>query len=309
MILTLFFLLSHVSFLRSEYLQVDLLAPQILGPGDQVTVRALHVPELSDKPARIDESGAIQLPLAGQIRAKGLRPDELAALIRSKLENLVREPQVTVEVTEWKSRAVSVLGAVKTPGVYQVQGDRRLLEVLSMAGGIDPDAGVSLRISRYDTSGHHDPLFRSAGDSMLAEIGLERLLEVRRPEYNVLIRPRDVIVVQRAKLVYVIGEVRRAGGFTLRERESMTVLQALSMAEGLTITAAANRARILRGPGEGDRKEVAVDVKKILAGKGPDVPMQPNDILFIPKSTGRTASLRAAETALSMGTGLVIWRR
>jgi polysaccharide biosynthesis/export protein len=185
------------------------------------------------------------------------------------------------------------------------------MEVLSMAGGIDADAGANIRINRYLNSKSEppDPAFHDSGDFQAAEISVERLLEARRPEYNVVVQPQDVIVVQRARLVYVIGEVRRSGGFVLREREAMSVLQALSLAEGLTITASAGHARILRPGEDGARAEIAVDVKGILAGKGGDVSMLPNDVLFIPKSTGRSASLRAVEAAISMGTGLVIWRR
>jgi polysaccharide export outer membrane protein len=125
-----------------------------------------------------------------------------------------------------------------------------------------------------------------------------------------MVLPGDVITVPRAKLVYVIGEVHKAGGFVLRERQSISVLQALSMAEGLTQTAGSKNAKILR-PVEGtDRKdEIAVNVHDILAGKSPDLSLLPNDVLFIPTSASKSAALRGIETAIQMGTGVVIWRR
>lgn len=277
-----------------------------LGPGDQIVIRALHVPEISDKPLRLDEAGQLQLPLVGKISAKGLRSEQLADLIRSRLDETVRNPQVSVDVMEWKSHSASVLGAVKSPGVYQIQGQKRLLEVLSMAGGIDPEAGSVIRVSR---PGPAAPPFVPSSDFSLAELSLESLLEGKNPELNLFIQPQDVVTVARAKLIYVIGEVKRSGGFTLKERESMSVLQALSLAEGLTITAAAGDARILRPNSSGGKDELAVDVKKILTRKASDVPLLPNDVLFVPKSAGRSASFRAMEAAIAMGTGLVIWRR
>jgi polysaccharide export outer membrane protein len=110
-------------------------------------------------------------------------------------------------------------------------------------------------------------------------------------------------------MVYVIGDVKHSGGFVLTERESMSVLQALSLAEGLNGTADARHARILRLKHDADqREELAVDVKDVLNGKKPDVALRGDDILFVPGSTGKKASLRAIEAAIQTGTGLAIWR-
>lgn len=285
---------------------------QRLGPGDQVVVRALHAAEISDRPIRIDESGYIRLPLAGRIRAGGRTVDELAADVKARLEPLIRDPQVSVDVVEIKSQPVSVLGAVKTPGVYQIQGPKRVLEVLSLAGGVDTDAGYSIRVSRRKSMGPI-PLpqgsVRDSGDFLIGEISLSGLIEAKNPEQNIVIFPQDVITVPRAKLVYVIGEVRRAGGFILKANDSMTVLQALSLAEGLTPFAKAGGAKVVRGGMlPGPKTELKVDIGKILSGKSPDVALLSDDVLVVPKSGAKSVLMRTVDASISLGTGVVIWR-
>jgi polysaccharide export outer membrane protein len=178
---------------------------------------------------------------------------------------------------------------------------------------LDQDAGYKLRISR-DTAAGSIPLpaaqLNAAGEYEVAEINVRELLEGKHPEQNVLILPGDTISVPRSRLVYVIGEVHRAGGFVLRDSENLSVLQALSLAEGLAPTAGAQNARILRPNAEGTKKdEIKVNVKEILAGKSPDVPLRADDVLFIPNSAAKSATIRGVETAIQMGTGLVIWHR
>src|SRR5260370_15449747 len=129
------------------------------------------------------------------------------------------------------------------------------------------------------------------------------------PEENILIQPNDVISVPRAELIYVVGEVKKAGGFPLDGHESLSVLRAISLSEGLLPTASPAGVRIHRGgQGVGERQEIAVDLKRILSGKAPDVSLQPDDILFVPSSASKKAGIRAIEAAIQLGTGVVIWR-
>ena len=286
---------------------------QFLGPGDQIQVRVSHSPEISERPVRVDESGMIQLPLLGRIHAAGQTPASLADAVRSGLEEYFKNPEVSIEIVESKSHPVSVIGAVKSPGVYQIQGERRLLEVISMAGGIEQDAGHAVRVSRHRAAG---PLplpaaqVHESGDLQVGEIAVADLIEAKRPEENIPIFPQDVISIPRAKLIYVIGDVRKAGGFPLREREKMSVLQALSLAEGLSPTAASRNGKIIRPDNEdGRREEIAVNVRDILSGKLPDQPLRPDEILFIPNSKSKSALMRGIDAAILMGTGVVIWRR
>ena len=139
---------------------------------------------------------------------------------------------------------------------------------------------------------------------------VKSVIEARNPRENIPIMPNDVISVPRAEMVYVVGSVKRSGGFILNDREKITVLQALSLAEGADRTAATKQAKILRtAPGQTTRLEIPVNLKEILAGKAADVSMSADDILFVPNSAARSAGLRAAEVAIQITTGLVIWRR
>lgn len=281
--------------------------PQTLGPGDQIVIRALHVEEISDHPIRVDASGGIMLAGIGLIHAGGRTTEEVASEIREKLSALVRNPEVSVNLVELHSQPVSVIGAVKTPGVYQIVGQKRVLEILSMAGGLDPDAGDNIRVTRAEGG---DGTLNPANSFKVVDLRLSELMEGHRPEFNMVVHANDVITVPRAKLVYVIGQVHRSGGFVLKDRQSMSVLQALSLAEGVLANAGVGRARILRaGEPQGPRQEIPVNIKAILAGKANDLALMPDDVLFIPSSAAKTAALRGAEAALQMGTGIVIWRR
>ncbi|HEY3836152.1 MAG TPA: polysaccharide biosynthesis/export family protein [Bryobacteraceae bacterium] len=282
-----------------------------MGPGDVIAIHALHVPEIAREPMKLAEDGSIDLPMIGHIKAAGLTPVQLSAEIRNRLDNFVKQPEVSVDVLEVKSRPVSVIGALKSPGVYQLSSTRHLLEILAAAGGVEETAGSVIHVSRPRESGPIPvPGATETADSYLARISLPDLVEGRCPESNIVILPHDVITVPRAKLVYVVGEVHKAGGFVLKERENISVLQAISLAEGLTVTAGSKNARIIRPSEDGSaRAELPVNVKNILAGKAEDLALHPNDILFIPNSAAKNATLRGVETAIQVGTGLVIWHR
>jgi polysaccharide export outer membrane protein len=285
----------------------------VLGPEDQIAVRVLEADEISDKPIRIDMSGNIRLPMIGRLRASGLTIEQLEAEIATRLKVYMLEPEVAVSIVEFRSQPVSVIGSVRNPGVHQLQGRKTLVEVLSLAGGLAPDAGHSVKITRLLEWGRI-PLPNAADDSSgqfsVAEVSLRGIMEAKTPEQNITVRPHDVISVPRAEMVYVIGQVQRSGGFILNERESLSVLKALSLAGGLDHAASPKNARILRASaGASSRLEIPVDLKSILSGQTGDVPLQPEDILFVPASLPKKAVIRAAEAAVQIGTGLVIWRR
>ena len=285
----------------------------LLGPDDVISIRAVDAEEISDKSIRIGSTGYINLPMVGRVQAAGLTTEELEKELTTRLKPFIRNPEVSVNVVELRSQPVSVIGAVATPGVHQLQGRKTLVEVLSMAGGVRADSGYSVKITRQKEWGQI-PLPNAAmdptGQFSIAEVNLKQIMAAKNPAENILIMPNDVISVPRAEMIYVIGDVKRAGGFVLGEKANMSVLQALSMASGLERTAASSKARILRASTSSDltRTEVAVNLKKILAGKDQDVPMEPEDILFVPGNKYKTISIRALEAGLSVGTGLAIYR-
>jgi polysaccharide export outer membrane protein len=284
----------------------------LLGPNDQLEISGPELADFANKPVRIDGEGDIQAPLVGRVHVSGLTAQQTEQELNKRLSTYIRHPQAVVNVVEVRSQPVSILGAVNAPGVHQVQGHKTLLEMLAQAGGIRSDAGYSIRITRQAEWGCI-PLPKTeldaSGRFSVAEVNLKKIMEAKTPEENIQIFPHDVISVPKAEMVYVIGEVRRSGGFVLGEHQSMSVLQALSLAEGLNNTADSRHAKILRLDRSADQRvEMAVDVKGILSGKGRDVPLQGDDILFVPGSTGKKAALRTLEAAIQTGTGLAIWR-
>ncbi|HWQ57017.1 MAG TPA: polysaccharide biosynthesis/export family protein [Bryobacteraceae bacterium] len=284
----------------------------VLGSGDELVVRVLDTPEIDDRPIRVDSNGNISLPLAGDIHVTGLTAEGVRAQLTGRLRAFLNSPSVTVRVVGFRNQPVSVLGAVNQPGVHQINGPKTLIEVLSQAGGLRNDAGNAVKVTRRKEMGSlplPNAVLDSSGQFYVAELRSHSLIEAKNPQENIIILPHDVVSVPRAECIYVIGAVRRSGGFVLNEREELTVLQALALAEGLDRLAAPKLARILRPTAGGHRNEIPVNINRILANKMDDVSLRANDTLFIPNSAARGATMRALEAALQMGTGLVIWRR
>jgi len=278
----------------------------LLGPDDTVTIHAVNAPDLSEKPFRVDAGGEIKMPMIGRVHAGGLTLDQLETEIATRLKVYLVEPEVTAGITEFRSQPVSVVGSVATPGVHQLEGQKTLVEMLAIAGGLRPDAGPTVKIARRLEFGRI-PLPGAADDLThqysLAEVNLKSVMEARNPEYNIPIRPHDVISVPHAEVVYVIGEVTHAGALPLNEGDSLSVLEAVSSSGGMLHTAAISHARILRPvPGQQKRNEVAVDLKKIMAGQSEDIPLLAGDVLVVPGSTGKHAVYRALEAAITAGT-------
>jgi len=247
----------------------------------------------------------------GRFTAAGLTVPQFEAELNRRLKTYIREPDIVVSIAEFRSQPVSVIGAVKLPGTHQLQGRKTLVEMIALAGGFREDAGNAVKISRALDWGKI-PLPNAAvdpsGKYSVAEVRVKEMLEAVDPRNNILICPNDVISVPRAQLVYVIGDVKKAGGFILAEREEMSVLQALSLAEGVNLTADSKHARIFRTvPNAKQRQELPVDVKGILNGKTTDVPLLADDILFVPSSTAKRVGSRSAEAIVQAATGVAIW--
>jgi polysaccharide export outer membrane protein len=286
-------------------------ADYVLGTDDQVSLWTPEAEELNGKVLRVAGNGTVTLPLIGAVEAAGLNASELSAEIAKRLEKYYVKPQVVVSVTEYKSQPVSVFGAVNVPGVHQVQGRKTLIEILSMAGGVRQDAGPTVIVTRQAEWGPipvESARTDTSGQFSTAEIDLQAIASAERPQDNIAIKPNDIITVQAAHLVYVIGDVERAGGFILTRRDGLSVLQALSMAGGMKTTASAKNARIFRRDETGPKEGRPVNLSAILSGKEPDFELEPDDILFIPDSRPKKMAARAAEAALQTITGVAIWR-
>jgi polysaccharide biosynthesis/export protein len=283
----------------------------ILGPEDQITVQVFGAGDIPDKPAQIDNNGAVTLPMIGPIHAAGLTVRQLEDTLVTAYKKYFKDPQVTVQVNDFRSQPVSVAGNVTTPGVVQLRGNRNLMEVIGQAGGLRADAGDSVLITRNLSEGpipvagaFTDP----TGKYSVAHIDIRSIMSGKDPEGNILIKPHDVITVPRARMVYVLGNVGRPGGYVMTENETMSLTQAIALAGGWDKMAALGAARILRADGGQTRQQIPANVKKIMENKAPDVQMQPDDIIYIPNSLTKVFGARGAEAGISAGTGVLVWR-
>jgi polysaccharide export outer membrane protein len=297
-----------------------------IGPDDLLQITVLDAPDLTG-PVRVAGDGEISFPLLGTIKAGGLTPLELEMVLQALLRRTyMKDPQVTVTVAEMQSHSVSVLGAVKQPGVFQIRGTKTLLEMLSMAQGLAPDAGDAVLVMRgagEDTSSNAPPRAgvksnsvanavavtlssapstssAGAGDGKTIAVSLKHLLDSGDPQYNVAIYPGDIIKVKAAGIVYVVGDVNRPGGFPVPDNEQITVLQAIALGQGIAPDAEKSKARIIRVAENGQKIQVPIHLNKILSGKAPDPPLQPKDILFIPKNGSKAAGRAALRTFTQM---------
>ena len=287
---------------------------------DLLDIAVFDVPEMSHS-YRVRPGGTIVLPLMSEpIAAAGLSPDQLAAEIAARLQaaELVSNPRVTVEVRESRVNAIAVDGAVKKPQLYPVFGKTTLLDVLAQAEGLADDAGGVALVTRgsfaRETTGGDAGSTRRATNENVPDpiaIDLKRLMQTNDPRLNLALYPGDRVTVERAGVVYVVGAVNRPGGFVLTsEHEPMTVLKAVALAEDLKPTAIANKAMIIRPKlaSSSVQEQTPVKLKDILAGRAPDRPLTADEILFVPDSTAERALRRAAEAAVQITTGVIIWR-
>ena len=309
----LFFCLAAMSAQSTLQRRPGVPAEYVLGSGDQVVLHVTDMEEVSDKPVIVDPDGFIDVPIAGRIEAGGLTLVQLKALVAARLTKYISDPAVTVNLSRSGSQPVSVIGEVNSPGVQQLAGERRLLEVLSLSGGLKADAGPNVLVTRQPRFGGinstHARLDPTTGYTV-ATFSLDDLTSSRAPEDNIVIEPNDVISVPKAELIYVVGDVKKAGGFQLSTHPTLSLTKAISLAEGLAPDNAASHARILRTApgGDGTLREIPIDVKKIFEGKAPDVQLMADDVLFIPHSGGKVFARRAMETAVGLTTGLLIYR-
>ncbi len=266
-----------------------------VGVGDLLRVSVMGAPDY-DQEVRVGADGKISLALVGPIPVAGLSTDDAAQLIRKHLMDggFFSDPQVTVFQKEFVTQGVSVLGEVLKPGVYPLMGPRRLFDVLSLAGGTTPKAGQLVSIS------HRNPADKTQTVNLSND--LQKNLAA-----NVTVLPGDTVVVSKAGIVYVVGDVRTPTGVIMDNGGHLTVLQAIAMAQGANNTAALNKARIIRKTSEG-QKEIPIALKKILGAKSPDVPLQAEDILFVPSSTAKSVADRSLHAAIGLATTVVAYR-
>lgn len=264
-----------------------------LGSGDLIELRVYDVPELNTK-TRVSDTGDVYLPLVNYVHVDGLTINDAERVIEKRLETggFVRNPHVQLFVDESVSNGASVLGEISKPGIYPVMGEQTLFSVISAAGGLSDKAGKSITVTHRDQP--DKPV------SVTISHNLEDY-----PGSNIPVYAGDTIMVRRADVIYVVGEVNRPSGFLMDNNNHMTVLQAIALAGGTAQYAKLNEVRILR-KGPAGVSEVPVPLKKLLQAKASDVPLQAEDILFVPTSAKKIISGKTAEAVMQMATAASI---
>jgi polysaccharide biosynthesis/export protein len=261
---------------------------QPIGASDLVRLTVYDAPELSQS-FRVDKSGKLNLPLLQEpIHAEGLLPDQLRDRVAADLrtQHLLVNPVVDVAVIEYRSRDVTISGAVKTPGTIQVFGNLRLLGALSQAGGLSPEAGPEVIVEQ--------------AEGAMQRLPVRDLFDGHHPELNIPITAGTQIRVPACDQVFIVGNVKRPGAFPFQNLQDTTVLQLLALSGGLDSYALSRAYIYRRQKGSEQKTEIEIPLRQILDRKAEDVKLAANDILYIP--TNR--KLKGTATFLNHVTGM-----
>jgi polysaccharide biosynthesis/export protein len=265
-----------------------------IGTGDLLHVSVFGAPDF-DREVRVNSAGEVALPLLGALKVSGLTISEAKAQLEARLKDggLFRDPQVSVVQKEYANQSVTILGEVQKPGIYPLLGARTLFDVISAAGGTTPAAGKTITINRRNQLQQPEKVELSYEPEAAAKT-------------NVKVFPGDSIMVSKAGIVYVVGDVRQPSGIVMNNSE-MTVLQALALARGPNRTANLPSAKLIRASSQG-REQIPISITAIMEAKAPDPKLQPNDIIFVPYSKEKAALARGLEAILQTASRVAIYR-
>jgi polysaccharide export outer membrane protein len=280
-----------------------------IGADDLIAVGVYDAPEFT-RTVRIGADGMLRMPmLKRHIKALGLLPADLETVIAEalKAEQLIVEPVVTVTVVEYHSRPISVMGAVKSPTTFQAVGGVSLLDALTRAGGLGPEAGAEILVSRRQAGDD------GAGTMLVQRVPVKGLIDAADPELNLPLSGGEEIRVPEVGRVFVVGNVKKPGAFPIQDGPETSVLKVLALAEGLEPFASKQAYIYRRDDSSSAKHEIPIPLGKIMARQSPDVPLLSNDILYVPDNTGRRAGMGALDRILGFtantASGILVWRR
>lgn len=262
-----------------------------IGPGDVLDIRVFNRPQLSREAVRVDGRGMITMPLMGELHAACKPEKQLAAEIEIRYLDWLKKPEVDVFIKEYNSKPVAVIGAVNSPGQFQLKRQVRLLELITFAGGPQDRAGTVVQVIHMINQSVCEGVTSSASGSDTAvsdENNLVDQIDLRdmrsgSPQANPFARPGDIVIVSEAPQVYIVGNVLRPSAIPLKEQ--VTVTQAIAMAGGLMPDTRKENVRIIRrAPGSGQKTEIQIDLKAIEKRQAEDIAVQANDIIDVPAS-------------------------
>jgi polysaccharide biosynthesis/export protein len=266
----------------------------LIGPGDEVNVEVFDTPDL-DQNARVTDSGDFSLMLGGTVRLASLTPAEAARTVEAALirSHVMYYPRVMVTVTQYATQSVTVFGQVQKPGTYSIDTPRSVVDVLGLAGGLTDLADRHVTIERHTTHRQISYNVSNRADDLL--------------DQKVMVNPGDKIVVPKAGIIYVLGDVGRPGGYPMTNNDgTLTVLQAVAAAGGTASSAAPNSSRLIRRTAVGGYQSDPIPFSAMQKGKKPDMPLQAGDIVYVPFSYLRNAALGVTSIAAA-ATGAALY--
>jgi len=265
----------------------------LIGPGDDLKVVVFDTPEMNQE-IRVTDAGEIPLLFVGNVKVVNLTPGEAARVIADTLKSkqLMTHPQVAVSIVQYATQQVSIMGEVQKPGVYSISAPLPIIKVLSDAGGLTTVADRNITIQR-----HGDPqrtvkyFFSNNSDDAL--------------QTNVMVYPGDIVMIPKAGIVYVLGDVGRPGGYAISDNNSqMTVLEAVATAGGTNKTAIVSKTRLVRKTATGIT-EIPIPLGAMEKGKQPDISLQASDVLFVPFSYMKNLAVNGSQIAASAGAAAI----
>jgi polysaccharide export outer membrane protein len=254
------------------------------------------LPEFSQR-VRVGSDGTIQLPLLGPIPVAGLSLEGAeSAISKAYLDRgIYKQVQINLVVVEYAvQHSISVSGEVQKPGLYPMNGPMHLVDAIALAGGLTPRAGQHITIEHSDSSAKTQVLQVQNGASS--------------PGQDPSLSAGDKVIVERAGIVYVVGDVNKPGGYVMDNTGNLSVLQAIALAGGTVPTAALNNAKLIRTTPQG-REESPLQLKKILTSQLKDPYLQADDIVFVPASAAKVAGRRTIDAIVQAATGMAIYGR
>jgi polysaccharide export outer membrane protein len=247
-----------------------------IGPQDLLEISVFGLDELN-KTVRVSEVGKITLPLLGEIEIGGLTKNELERKLQELLQkDYLQNPQVTVFIREYQSGRVSILGAVGSPGVYELVGSQTLLQVIALAGSLTEEAGDEIIVLRNNLDGEDQSI----------RISIDDLMRKGDASLNIRLQSEDIITVplDREVTIFVYGRVNKPGAIVVRRSKIPTLQRAIAQAGGFA--EGASKGGVILTRNSGDEKEIRtkVNVKDIIKGKREDIQLQENDVIYVPES-------------------------
>ncbi len=248
----------------------------IIGPGDLLELKVFELPDLNQK-VRVSQDGSITLPLLGSVKVGGMTKDGVEAQLAKLLEaRFLKNAQVSVFILEYQSNRIAVIGAVEKPGMYEIVGRKSLIQMLSQAGGLKDSAANDIYVLREGKDGVTASL----------AIDLEDLIINGNQQLNIPLQPNDVVnvPVDRMITVYVFGEVKQPGAIQVKMSRKITLLQAIAQAGGTTEDAARGSIIVTRKDKSGKETKIKANLKDIIKGKKPNIPLLEGDVVYVPTS-------------------------